>query len=917
MPEVGKTQSRMKKRINRENAVVSSENQTEDVPADKDELSTSAAARELRRRDREHKTKNHEMTEEEMMALALRLSEQEANITAQRLQEEEEAVKKAMQDSMFAESQSLMDAAPACASSRRKLVYVNGESRSGGVCSTAESEQSRGQRSAAPGLRSRKRRRVEGSPLLEMPDLSQTQPPSPSSSESAAPLASPQSCDSTQIEEDVDLPPSLVFPSSSTRVQVRVSRLSQDLLHKGSLLCSQKSSVSTPSSRLQPCPRSPTFPASKTETTDSPMFSSSDSQTEPSQELNLSPVFGLTVSKLNIAAALTFSSQESCLENDVSLSKSPVFPKTQPGSDRGEESQRVSPVFGTNGRTGATPEDEEKEEECAKDKEEEEDMTQNIDMTLHWSEEDDDATPVVSPSPVFPEERSEQKTEQSASTQSQSRAVPQSGPSQTEAPRESGDARPQSTVHYYWGVPFCPRGLDPDQYTKVIVAQMEVYEKSLKRAQRGLLNKAPWGEPVLPRPEKCPSPESNSPAGIFSKRRSRRLRGKVKELESEEEEDTQGSQSLWEEREGEAEGGEEEVKPVKPGTEATSAEEKEEPQTEQNQDTVLEKQREEEETQVESDCEVCPETQLSDDCTQELSLPPQVLSKSPEFEMVQVDSPNVPEPQTLQTPAPEELKVLGPKSPGAPKESTEAPPLKPVDLEVDDPHCENPPPSQSPEHSRNLDQKQDRDLALVEELFGPDQAPGPDPVPGLDSVSEVPCPLCEQVFPKDEIEMHAAYCEGAAAGGDKASPKLRRKRMRRGATEDGDHSDSRSSLAQEKCYICLKAVPLRDYVVHTEQCLQRPPLRTQNTGGLLSALDQSEQREAGPSGSSAQTQEVIDLVGDEEEEDSVSLIRVSHSPIRSFTSISEAQDCLIDFSRQHQGKRPGTRPGTKHRSKRR
>lgn len=24
-----------------------------------------------------------------------------------------------------------------------------------------------------------------------------------------------------------------------------------------------------------------------------------------------------------------------------------------------------------------------------------------------------------------------------------------------------------STVHYYWGVPFCPRGLDPDSYTQV------------------------------------------------------------------------------------------------------------------------------------------------------------------------------------------------------------------------------------------------------------------------------------------------------------------------------------------------------------------------------------------------------------------------------------------------------------------
>lgn len=89
-----------------------------------------------------------------------------------------------------------------------------------------------------------------------------------------------------------------------------------------------------------------------------------------------------------------------------------------------------------------------------------------------------------------------------------------------------------STVHYYWGVPFCPRGLDPDSYTRVkiykikgasviiqvhlftenfllalfcvsqvILAQMEVYEKSLKQAQRGLLRKAEWGEAILPQPE--------------------------------------------------------------------------------------------------------------------------------------------------------------------------------------------------------------------------------------------------------------------------------------------------------------------------------------------------------------------------------------------------------------------------------
>lgn len=37
--------------------------------------------------------------------------------------------------------------------------------------------------------------------------------------------------------------------------------------------------------------------------------------------------------------------------------------------------------------------------------------------------------------------------------------------------------------------------------SQVILAQMEVYEKSLKQAQRGLLRKAEWGEAILPQPE--------------------------------------------------------------------------------------------------------------------------------------------------------------------------------------------------------------------------------------------------------------------------------------------------------------------------------------------------------------------------------------------------------------------------------
>lgn len=56
------------------------------------------------------------------------------------------------------------------------------------------------------------------------------------------------------------------------------------------------------------------------------------------------------------------------------------------------------------------------------------------------------------------------------------------------------------TVHYYWGIPFCPAGVDPNEYTSVILCQLEVYQKSLKMAQRQLFKKRGFGEPVLPRP---------------------------------------------------------------------------------------------------------------------------------------------------------------------------------------------------------------------------------------------------------------------------------------------------------------------------------------------------------------------------------------------------------------------------------
>lgn len=63
-------------------------------------------------------------------------------------------------------------------------------------------------------------------------------------------------------------------------------------------------------------------------------------------------------------------------------------------------------------------------------------------------------------------------------------------------PLQTSLEKGECTISYYWGVPFCPMGQNPDEYTRVIMCQMEVYEKSLKEAQRELLHKADWGQPV-------------------------------------------------------------------------------------------------------------------------------------------------------------------------------------------------------------------------------------------------------------------------------------------------------------------------------------------------------------------------------------------------------------------------------------
>ncbi|XP_053702423.1 BRCA1-A complex subunit RAP80 [Synchiropus splendidus] len=127
----------------------------------------------------------------------------------------------------------------------------------------------------------------------------------------------------------------------------------------------------------------------------------------------------------------------------------------------------------------------------------------SYDMTLRWSDEDEDVR--ESRSPVFHQETGSGWTPATANgpgSSSSSRVDPCVDP---RLRSQGGPAEGQPTVQYYWGVPFCPRSLDPDEYTQVIVTQLDTYSRSLKEARRLLLRKAQWSDGVLPETN-APSP---------------------------------------------------------------------------------------------------------------------------------------------------------------------------------------------------------------------------------------------------------------------------------------------------------------------------------------------------------------------------------------------------------------------------
>ncbi|XP_045140622.1 BRCA1-A complex subunit RAP80 [Echinops telfairi] len=414
-----------------------------------------------------------------------------------------------------------------------------------------------------------------------------------------------------------------------------------------------------------------------------------------------------------------------------------------------------------------------------------------------------------------------------------------------------------STVHYFWGIPFCPTGVDPNQYTKVILCQLEVYQKSLKMAQRQLLKKKGFGEPVLPL---LPSVTQNEYGQ--GDQASENNEGISEDMGDEDKEERQESRaSVWHSKPKDFQ-----ESPIKSLKEKLLLEE--EPTTshgQSSQDLFVE--------------ETCEEGN-SESASQSIAA---ITSKRSSVLMPENSA--------------EEITVCPGKHP-------------------------------------TVGNREDAEKARPASTFS--------------STNQVSCPLCNQGFPPTKIERHAMYCNGLM-GQDTVLTRRQKEAKSKNKTDNGTAGQtSPDTEKSEKCYLCKSLVPFREYQSHVDACLQlaragqgngpsgsgsayppvqgnwQPRLRStkekgQNEGRLLSLLEQCEHpsADAEVKTTSSKTRGFrepspgMEEAGcSRERQSSLAHLDINDSPIKSFVSISEATDCLVDFKKQFTV-RPGSRARTK------
>ncbi|KAG7484730.1 hypothetical protein MATL_G00052920 [Megalops atlanticus] len=968
-----------------------------------DEEDYKPTPREERMRGRENRAQNRELTEEEMLDLAMRLSEQEAGTAALRQQQEEEAMRKAIAESLHANgtqanngnSKSLSLLTSPTSASQPSQGHSPPPASESPVFPLRQSSRLSHSRAKRDGpaedqfttatVMDMDKNRKAGSSLCP---ISLSQPLSPESplvpqfssekenrsltKDPGADLAEsePQRCSSESRSQAEHSP---VFPKSPAhRPVICIEKLSQDLLvdchTTGFVLCSQKdpaivtaSGGSQSSPPLSPAPlESPTFPG-----------------TNPRDNEKLAKGRGAQSSQEPITTTGSAGSGDK--------EHSAASPHKQGRYPRSKDSSESASVLKT---LSASVEEEQSEEQpCCRSMDQKSKQKTSEDvlhiavgaaqpnqvfatqMTLHWSDDDDDGDddeegnvkqkkqePVntdqtrsppksqnavceessasgsesllrLRTSPVFPQEATCSKPVPAGAspkltpptnrlnplapareggsgardvrrkltfrdTYAAESAAPsnpgkpfhstggrtQGGPSLQGRARSGQPAPPKEkpgdgVVLYYWGVPFCPRGQNPDDYTQVILSQLEVYEKSLKEARRGLLRKAEWGEP---------DDEEEEETQVLDEAEEAEEAEEVEEVGGDERADSQKALKAGGGTGDEVEDSDTPVilspRPVQQRSPLLFRKDETPEKL-----TFLRRRGLRERCPVESHTQpleeeeeeegMCPETQMSEDNTCDLHM------ESPTGSQHRQESEEM------------ETEEVGDRNGVAPEEEEEE-----VRMEVE------------------------------EEAAA--EAPEPAAQAGSGTVE---CPICMCSFPLPQIEMHAAYCDGAAEESVPAethSPVTgRRKSRRRTEVIEEDQPSSSGSgkpVQGEKCFLCQGVFPVEEYDRHVEACISHRSTRTNEAAkNLLTALDQSEQKDsAGPSHSTFKNTEhsgpifLLDTDGSVGSEAEASPgFAISTSPIRSFTSISEATDCLVDFKRQYSSK-PSQRAGRKRKFKR-
>ncbi|XP_074695199.1 BRCA1-A complex subunit RAP80 isoform X4 [Strix aluco] len=382
----------------------------------------------------------------------------------------------------------------------------------------------------------------------------------------------------------------------------------------------------------------------------------------------------------------------------------------------------------------------------------------------------------------------------------------------------------RDTVHYYWGIPFCPKGVDPNQYTKVILCQLEVYQKSLKQAQRQLLHKKEFGNPVVPS-------SSLSQNELGKGEQISTENGVADDTEDGDPDGQKESESItWllpsKRREAESPGHSME--------EERNSTSDDEPTTSYCQNFPFQASQVLPTEDVHEDGEPMQIAQRRKNsagtCTTLRSANSRKSQESPTVVssisvLTPLGSKRSPDTATENS-AEEEISVCP---------ETQPSPLEAIEAEREE-LC-------SGSEDTPMQAGGDEDAGRTVSECSPTAA------------DHVSCPLCDQGFPATEIELHAMYCNGIV--GEEPVLTRSRREARSKAASGGSSPTSLSIDKCEKCYLCKSLVPLLQYQRHVDSCLQaarqaqgtRRLRRAKDIGrqerGLLRMLELSESKSAG------------------------------------------------------------------------